>query len=112
LPDVCVLLSAPTTSVLLEPAFLVIEILSEDDRMTKVIEKVEEYAAKGVSHIWLIDPRLQHLFVFRANSLQRVEDDIIATDNPRLELTREEIFQAIGGYDQDRNSGFVLAHVC
>ena len=93
LPDVCVLLSSPGTKVLRDAAFLAVKILSEDDRMTNVIEKLEEYAAKGVPHIWVIDPRLQQMFAFRSNCLQRVEGDVIATDNPRLELTRDEIFR-------------------
>src|SRR5690242_1299743 len=59
LPDVCVTLHDPKTKVLLEAAFLVIEILSEDDRMTRVMERLGEFEAKGVPHIWLIDPRLQ-----------------------------------------------------
>src|SRR6266581_4964538 len=42
LPDVCVLLTAPKTKYLVYAAFLAIEILSEDDRMTRVMEKLEE----------------------------------------------------------------------
>jgi hypothetical protein len=33
------------------------------------------------------------MFTFRANALQEVEPNVIATDDPRLELTREEAFQ-------------------
>jgi Uma2 family endonuclease len=94
LPDVCVLLAAPTTKYLLDAAFLAIEILSEDDRMSRTIEKLEEYAAAGTRHIWVIDPRLRQVFTFRGNALQVVEDEVIATADPRLELTRGEIFQA------------------
>ena len=93
LPDVCVLLSAPTASVLRDPAFLVIEILSEDDRMTKMMEKLQDYAANGVPNIWLIDPRLEQIYIFRAGTLERVAGDAVTTSDPRLELTRQEIFQ-------------------
>src|SRR6266581_8642615 len=37
LPDVCVLLAAPKTKYLPDAAFLAIEILSEDDSMTRVM---------------------------------------------------------------------------
>ena len=94
LPDVCVTLRRPTAQkALLEAAFLAIEILSDDDRMTRVLEKLKEYAANGTPHIWVIDPRLRQMFTFRANALQEVESNVIATDDPRLELTREEAFQ-------------------
>ncbi|MBZ5623530.1 MAG: Uma2 family endonuclease [Acidobacteriia bacterium] len=92
LPDITVLLSFPQTDYVLEAAFLAVEILSKSDSMTSVIEKLDEYTQKGVANIWLIDPRLEKMFTFRSHNLQEVED-IIATDNPRLELTRDEVFQ-------------------
>jgi len=92
LPDVSVLLAAPQTEYLLEAAFLAVEILSKRDSMTSIIEKLDEYSQKGVANIWLFDPRLEKMFTFRPPDLQEVEDSI-ATDNPRLELTRAEVFQ-------------------
>jgi len=96
LPDVCVLLHPPRTKYLLDACFLAIEILSEDDRMTKIMEKLEEYEQKGVPNIWLIDPRLRTMSVYSQGNLQDVRGDIIATGTPRLELTRQEIFRQVG----------------
>jgi len=92
LPDVSVLLAVPQTRYLLEAAFLTIEILSDDDGMSAMIEKLEEYSQKGVANIWLIDPRLRKMFTYRSHTLREVED-VISTGDPRLELTREEVFQ-------------------
>jgi Uma2 family endonuclease len=94
LPDVCVVLQAPKPKFLLDAAFLAIEILSEDDRMSRMMEKLEEYDQKGISHIWLIDPRLQKVSVYAGGTLNEIRDAIIATTDPRLELSREEIFQS------------------
>ena len=91
LPGVSVLLAWPATKYPLDAPFIAIEILSEDDRMSAVIEKLKEYAAKGTPHIWVVDPRLQQMFTFRQNCLAEVEGNL-ATDDPRLELTREEVF--------------------
>jgi len=94
LPDVCVLLTAPKTKYLVDAAFLAIEILSEDDRMTKVIEKLEEYDRKGIPNIWLIDPRLRKMSVYSSGVLNEVHGDRIATtSDPHLELSRDEIFK-------------------
>jgi len=92
LPDVCVLLSAPKTRYLLDAAFLVVEVLSEGDVMSVVIEKLKEYAGKGVEKIWLIDPRLQLLSVYRSPALVEVEGEAIATADGSVELLRSEIF--------------------
>ncbi len=96
LPDVCVLLAIPKTKYLLDAAFVAIEILSEDDRMTRMMEKLEEYERKGVPNIWVIDPRLRKMSVYAAGALNEVRADRIATTGePSLELTRDEIFQDV-----------------
>ena len=62
--------------------------------MSRMMEKLEEYDQKGVSHIWVIDPRPQKVSVYASGTLNEVRDAIVATTNPRLELSREEIFQS------------------
>src|SRR5690349_24868100 len=47
LPDVCVVLEPPRSRYLLDAAFVVIEILSEGDSMSRTIEKLQEYSEKG-----------------------------------------------------------------
>ena len=94
LPDLCVLLQPPTTKFLVDAAFLTIEILSEDDRMSRMMEKLEEYDQKGIPHTWLIDPRLQKVSLYSSGTLNEVRNPVLATADPRLELSREEIFQS------------------
>ena len=92
LPDVCVLLAPPNARYLVDAAHIAIEILSEADRMSEVLEKLEEYAAKGVPNIWLIDPQLQRISVYAAGNLELVKGDAISTSDG-IELTRDEVFQ-------------------
>lgn len=95
LPDVIVLLELPPAPfyVLHEAPFVVIEILSPSDRMADVMDKLNDYQVKGVRNIWLFDPRRQKLFVYQAGDLIEIKGGVIATAEPRFELTREEIFQ-------------------
>ena len=93
LPDVCVLLTAPATRYLLDAAHIAIEILSEGDNASEVLEKLEEYAAKGVPNIWLIDPRLQQMSAYHDGNLTLVRGDRLSTADG-IELTREEIFHS------------------
>lgn len=92
LPDVCVLLHPPATKYLIEAAHIAIEILSEDDSMSKTMEKLAEYEVKGVRNIWLLDPRLQQMSVYRSGALILVNGDTLSTDDG-IELTRDEIFR-------------------
>jgi len=77
-----------------DAAFLAIEILSEDDRMTQVMERLEEFDRKGVPNIWVIDPRLRTISVYSAGVLNEIRSGaVVTTGEPRLELTRDEVFQ-------------------
>jgi len=92
LPDVCVLLTAPQTKYLLDTAFLVVEVLSEGDVMSAVIERLQEYAAKGVKDMWLIDPRQKMLYSYRPPTLVEIEGESISTLDDSVSLSRTEIF--------------------
>jgi len=92
IPDVSVVLAPPSTDYLLDAAFLVVEVLSKRDVMTVVIAKLKEYHAKGVPNIWLIDPRMQLMWVYRPPSLVEIEGETIAVADGSVELSRDEIF--------------------
>ena len=94
LPDVAVLREAPEGRYLTGVALIAIDILSESDRMSAVIEKLQEYDARGIPNIWVIDPRLRQMSVFHAGTLQALSGDSIRTVHGEVELTRTEIFQA------------------
>jgi len=53
---------------------LVVEVLSPDDRRVKVREKIRQYVAAGVKLVWLVDPDLRIVTVYRG-SLRGVEHD-------------------------------------
>ncbi len=57
IPDICVVSGPPGEQVLTKPPLLCIEILSPDDTMSALQEKIEEYLALGVANVWLFDPR-------------------------------------------------------
>jgi Uma2 family endonuclease len=94
LPDICVMLQLPKTRYLDHAAYVAIEILSEDDRVSRLMEKLEEYDRKGVANVWVIDPRLRTMYVYSNGVLAEVREGGLATiGEPRLELTRDEIFR-------------------
>jgi Uma2 family endonuclease len=77
---------------LLDAAFLVVEVLSEGDFMSVVIEKLKEYANKGIQNIWVIDPRLRLIYAYRAPALVEIEGEIISSADWSVEVSRSEIF--------------------
>ena len=81
IPDIAMWESAPGDVPDAAP-LLVVEILSPDDRLTSVREKLEEYRAWGVKHVWLVDPYLRRMYTCDAGlaevaSLQVAELDAV-----------------------------------
>jgi Uma2 family endonuclease len=56
-PDVTVIRSGtPREQILTHPPLLVIEILSPEDRLSRMTERTDEYLDFGIENIWIIDP--------------------------------------------------------
>ncbi len=72
------------------PPLVAIEILSPDDRLTEVREKLEEYKAWGVPHIWLVDPHSRRLYSCEAG-LREVPSFRIGELN--VEVTANQVFE-------------------
>ena len=56
------------------PAAIVAEVLSPEDRMPRVREKVREYVAAGVRLVWLVNPETRTVTVY-AGSMRGLELD-------------------------------------
>jgi len=48
---------------------VVVEIVSPDDKYAELMKKLEEYRAWGVPHVWLADPALRRICVYRDGGL-------------------------------------------
>ena len=67
------------------PPFLAVEILSPEDRMTRMLPKIQEYLAFGIEYVWLIDPEEKSALIFTHESPGgSVVADILRTTNPAI----------------------------
>jgi Uma2 family endonuclease len=90
IPDVAVFHPGkPAQSVPDTPPLIVVEVLSPEDRMSQVLDKLEEYRQWGVKHVWLVDPHARRLYTF-GEGLREVRS--LAVPEAGLELTPGEIF--------------------
>ncbi len=56
-PDVCLVsLDQPVEQILTKPPLACIEILSPEDSMRRMQERIEDYRNFGVENIWILDP--------------------------------------------------------
>lgn len=92
-PDVSVCLGEPDEEIFTSPPFLVIEILSPDDRMTEMLEKIGDYLSFGVRYVWVFDPYARRVIAYTDKGSQDVRAGVLHTQDPDLAVTIEEIFK-------------------
>ncbi len=90
-PDIAVTVGKPRGRVLTEPPFLCIEILSPEDRASRVEEKIDDYLRFGVAYVWLIDPRNKLAWQYTREG-KREAVTVLVTDGPRIEIPILDLF--------------------
>jgi Uma2 family endonuclease len=92
-PDITVLRRpGPVEPIVRTAPLICIEILSPEDRIDRMTERIEDYARMGVEHIWLIDPISRRAWIATANSsLQRVETEFAVPGTP-IRIVLAEVF--------------------
>jgi len=68
------------------PPFLVVEILSAEDRMVRMLPKVQEYLSIGTEWIWVIDPEERQAIIYSRNKPAGTVSDILRTEDPAIEI--------------------------
>jgi Uma2 family endonuclease len=91
-PDVCIYLEEPSEQIFTTPPFLVIEILSKDDRASDLQEKIDDYLEFGVPWVWTIDPRRRLGSIHTANGSHEPKDRILRTHNPDINASLDHLF--------------------
>lgn len=90
IPDVCVLAAeAPLKPIVSHPPILCIEILSPEDRMSRYLDRVNDYFEMGVPACWIIDPAVRKGWVATPGLLAEAPDGILRAGE--LEMPLAEI---------------------
>ncbi len=74
------------------PPFLVVEILSPEDRMSRMVPKIRDYFDAGVEWIWLIDPYEKTALVYSKKDPAGNAATVLRTENPKIEIPVEAVF--------------------
>ena len=91
-PDALVLDSSlPREEIVTRPPLLCIEVLSPEDRMSEMDERIADYLNMGVPCVWILDPVRRKAFVRTGPTATEVTGTIRAPGTP-IELSLAEIF--------------------
>lgn len=97
LPDVTVAYEdqAMAEEVRTTPPLIAIEILSPDDRISRVVVRLKDFLAMGVPHVWLLDPLERVGFTFSHGGLKLVEEPILAIPHSPIFLDLPKLFSTL-----------------
>jgi Uma2 family endonuclease len=91
-PDVCVVLGAdPDEAVITTAPFLCVEVLSPDDRMVRMREKIGDYLRMGVRYVWVVDPYSRTAWTYSSEGSFEARDGVLRTKDPDIVMPLSEV---------------------
>lgn len=97
IPDICVVAGEePREQIFTKPPFLCIEILSRDDTMQDMQDRVDDYLSFGVPFVWILNPRSRKAYTYTTAGMVEAKDGFLRTPEPRIEVPLGEIFGKLG----------------
>jgi Uma2 family endonuclease len=92
-PDVSVIVGRAEGRIVTRPPLIVVEILSPEDTVGRLMERVQDYSEFGVPNIWVIDPSKRSGYTASFEGLRRV-DVLCASGEPQIAVELLQLFQA------------------
>lgn len=77
------------------PPFLVIEILSQEDRLVRLQPKIQEYLAHGVEWVWVIDPDERRAMSYSPADPGGALVDELRTHNPPVMIPLADLLSVL-----------------
>jgi Uma2 family endonuclease len=91
IPDVLAMREAPKSRFVRTPPFIVVEILSPEDRASALSDKIDDYLDFGVPNIWVVDPARRTISSWTREG-SHVFRGAAETSDGSVSITLEEIF--------------------
>ena len=77
------------------PPLIAIEVLSPEDRLSRVLARLEDFWGMGVAHVWLLDPVERVAFTYSASGLKQVMGERIEVVGTPIYLDLVELFAGL-----------------
>jgi Uma2 family endonuclease len=96
IPDVSVLSAdQPREPIVTIPPLILIEVLSKDDSLRGMRERVDDYLNFGVRHVWILDPAVRRAYVCSRTGFQEPESGVLTIPNTPIRLVLSELFESV-----------------
>ena len=88
-----ILSSDPRDPIVRQAPFLCIEILSSEDRVSRLNERLSDYFQMGVRYVWVLDPMSKRAFCYTPGEMHEVLDGVLRTTDPDIEVPLADAFE-------------------
>ncbi len=97
IPDITVAYddAAISEQVRVTPPLIAIEILSPQDRLPRVLVRLEDFWKMGIKNVWLLDPAERVAFVYAEAGLKRVETSKLEVEQTPIYLDLVQVFAGL-----------------
>jgi Uma2 family endonuclease len=97
IPDVAVIDGeSPIEAVITHPPLICIEVLSKDDSITRMKDRINDYTAFGVPNIWFFDPELRGVWICQPDSMHWMTEGILHATSAEIAIPLQEIWDDLG----------------
>jgi len=94
IPDVTVVkVSQEQGEIFTNPPHLCIDILSRDDTMEYMQEKIDDYLNFGVPYVWIINPKSRKGYVVTSEGMVEAKSGILETKDPAIRIPFADLFE-------------------
>lgn len=91
-PDLCVVKKSQRQGqIFTAPPFLCVEILSKDDSLMSLQERIDDFLAFGVPYVWVIDPKNKRGWVYTKESITEAKDGVLRTAGPDIAVRLADV---------------------
>ncbi|HMJ61646.1 MAG TPA: Uma2 family endonuclease [Bryobacteraceae bacterium] len=96
IPDVCVISrEQPIEPVFTKPPLVCIEVLSKDDTLRSMQDRIDDYLTFGVPNVWILDPVARRAYVCSRLGLREPEDNVLRASGTPIEISLPELFREL-----------------
>ena len=96
IPDVCLLRGdAAFEEIVTIAPLLCIEILSPEDRMREMYDKIEDYLAMGAAGVWVIDPKRRKMWQTDGQGVLQPKSDELTLPGTPVRLAGVDLFRQL-----------------
>lgn len=99
-PDVTILRAdQPREQIITTPPLLLIEILSKDDTLRSMRERVDDYLDFGVQHVWILDPATRRAYVCTKSAFQEPAQGELSVPGTPIRILLTDLFEQLRSTD-------------